>query len=122
MGVERQADLLEVVRGARPCRGFADLLNGGKQQPDQDRDDRDDHEQLDQREAALAGAGCSDAAAAIGSIHPRPEDCASSHRPLLLPVRRNRATLVRGCLRKKTLPPLGANTRRRFREGRGNGG
>ena len=31
-----------------------DLLDGGEQQADQDRDDGDDHEQFDQREAARA--------------------------------------------------------------------
>src|SRR5262249_7537815 len=49
-GVERQTDLLEVVLAVGPCGGLADLLDGRKQEPDQDGNDRDHHQQLDQRE------------------------------------------------------------------------
>ena len=48
--VDGQADLLEVVLALQPGRGLADLLDGGEQQPDQDRDDGDHDEQLDQGE------------------------------------------------------------------------
>ena len=37
--VQPQSDLLQVVGALRPGRGFADLLDGGKQKPDEDRDD-----------------------------------------------------------------------------------
>ena len=49
--VQCQADLLQVVRALHASGRFADLLHGGKQQADQDRDDGDDHEQFDEREA-----------------------------------------------------------------------
>src|SRR5581483_6252773 len=56
-----QADLLEIVRAAHSGGGLADLLDGGQQQADQDRDDRDHHQQLDQREPKTGspGAGAS---------------------------------------------------------------
>jgi hypothetical protein len=52
--VERDADLVQVVGAADPAGGGADLLDGGEEQADQDRDDRDHHQQLDQREAVPA--------------------------------------------------------------------
>jgi hypothetical protein len=51
--VNRDANLLEVVAALQTCGGLADLLDGGEQQADQDRDDRDDDQQLDQRETTL---------------------------------------------------------------------
>jgi hypothetical protein len=45
--VNGDADLLEVVGALHACGGLADLLHGGQQQPDQDRDNRDDDQQLD---------------------------------------------------------------------------
>jgi hypothetical protein len=53
--VNRDAELLQVVRALRPGGGLADLLNGREEEADQDRDDRDHHQQLDQREAAPLG-------------------------------------------------------------------
>ena len=60
--VEAEADLLEVVQALRPGGRLADLLDGGQQEPDEDRDDRDHHQQLDQREGppaptAVSGRG-----------------------------------------------------------------
>jgi hypothetical protein len=52
--VQGEALLLEVVGVLRPGGGLADLLDGGEQQADQDRDDGDDDEQLDQREGGPA--------------------------------------------------------------------
>ena len=49
--------LLEVVGALHAGGGFADLLHGGEQQPDQDRDDRDHDQQLDQRERRGRDAG-----------------------------------------------------------------
>jgi len=49
--VDPERDLLEVVGALHAVGGFADLLDRGQQQPDQDGDDRDDDEQLDEREA-----------------------------------------------------------------------
>ncbi len=43
-----QGDLLQVVLAGHACRGFADFLNGGQQEPDQNCDDRDDDQQLDE--------------------------------------------------------------------------
>ena len=43
--------LFNVVRTLRAGGGLAHLLNGGKEQADQDRDDGDDDEQFDEREA-----------------------------------------------------------------------
>ena len=48
--VQGQPDLLQVVLALHPGGGLADLLDGGQQQADQDRDDRDHDQQLDQRE------------------------------------------------------------------------
>src|SRR5262249_38388408 len=48
--VDGQPDLLEVVLALDACGGLADLLDGGQQQPDEDRYDCYDHQQLDQRE------------------------------------------------------------------------
>ena len=50
-------DLLEVVLALRAGGGLADLLDGGQQQADQDRDDGDHHQQFDQGEAAACGHG-----------------------------------------------------------------
>ena len=52
--VQRQAELLEVVLALGPVGRLADLLDGGQEQADQDRDDRDDDEQLDERERGPA--------------------------------------------------------------------
>src|SRR5919198_1519086 len=54
--VERQADLLEVIRALHAIRRLADLLDGGQEQANEDRDDGDDDEQLDQGEAGPASA------------------------------------------------------------------
>ena len=51
VGVQADADLLHVVAALDAGRGAADLLHGGQQQADKNRDDGDDHQQLDQREA-----------------------------------------------------------------------
>ena len=48
--VQRQADLLEVVRALDPAGRLAGRLDGGQQQGDQHGDDGDDDQQLDQRE------------------------------------------------------------------------
>jgi hypothetical protein len=48
--VDREADLLEIVRALHAGGGIADLLDRGQQQADQDGDDCDDDEQLDQGE------------------------------------------------------------------------
>src|SRR5262249_36159960 len=45
-----QADLLEVVGALGAGGSLADLLDGGQEQADEDRDDRNHHQQLDQRE------------------------------------------------------------------------
>src|SRR5262249_11017635 len=50
VGVDGDGQLVQVVLALDVGRGFADLLDGGEQQADQDRDDRDDDEQLDQCE------------------------------------------------------------------------
>ena len=52
--VDGQADLLQVVLALHAGGGLADLLDGGQEQADQDRDDRDHHQQLDQREPGSA--------------------------------------------------------------------
>jgi hypothetical protein len=48
--VHGQRPLVEVVLAAHAGGGFADFLDGGEQQADQDGDDGDDDEQFDQRE------------------------------------------------------------------------
>jgi hypothetical protein len=48
--VDRQAELLEIVRAFHPGGRLPDFLNGRKQKPDEYRDDGDDHQQFDQRE------------------------------------------------------------------------
>jgi len=48
--VDGQPDLLEIVLALHAGGGFADLLDRGQQEPDEDRDDGDHDEQLDQRE------------------------------------------------------------------------
>ena len=50
--VAGQGDLLEVVGALHTSGGFADFLDGGQQEADEDGDDGDDHEQFDQRKAA----------------------------------------------------------------------
>ena len=52
--MQGQRQLLEVVLRLRPGGRLADLLHGGQEQADQDRDDRDHHQQLDQRETAIS--------------------------------------------------------------------
>src|SRR5262249_52891927 len=47
-------DLLEVIGALHARRRLADLLYGGEEQADQDRDDRYHHQKLDQREGAPA--------------------------------------------------------------------
>jgi hypothetical protein len=49
--VQAQADLLAVVLALNAGGRFADLLDGGDEQADEDGDDRDHHQQLNQREA-----------------------------------------------------------------------
>jgi hypothetical protein len=49
--VQRQPDLLEVVRALCAARRFARLLDGRQQERDEHSNDGDDHEQLDEREA-----------------------------------------------------------------------
>src|SRR5581483_7180705 len=51
------ACLVQVVLALRHRRRLADLLDGGDEQRDEDRDDRDHHQQLDQREAAAPRRG-----------------------------------------------------------------
>jgi hypothetical protein len=41
--VQGQAELLQVIQALRACGGLTDLLYGGEQEADQDRDDRDDN-------------------------------------------------------------------------------
>jgi hypothetical protein len=48
--VQGDAELLEVVDALSPACRFAGGLDGGEQQPDQERDDADYHEELDERE------------------------------------------------------------------------
>jgi hypothetical protein len=55
--VQRQADLVQVVLALEACGGLADLLDGGQEHADQDRDDRDDHQQLDQGEGTAVTHG-----------------------------------------------------------------
>ena len=50
--VQRQADLLEVVRTAHAIGGLAHLLHGGEEQTNQDGDDGNHDQQFDEREAA----------------------------------------------------------------------
>ena len=52
--VDRETNLLHVVRATHPGRRFADLLDCGQEQADQDGDDGDDDEQLDERERRLS--------------------------------------------------------------------
>ena len=53
--VQRQADLLEVVRALDARRRLADLLHGRQQEADQDGDDGNHHQQLDERERTRTG-------------------------------------------------------------------
>ena len=55
--VDGQRELLEVVGRSGRVGGFPDLLNGGKQQADQNSDDRDHDQQFDQRERASRALG-----------------------------------------------------------------
>ena len=52
-GLQRQADLLEMVLTLGPPRGFARRLNRRQQQRDQDADDRNDDQELDQCKSRL---------------------------------------------------------------------
>src|SRR5262249_30724049 len=54
VGVQGNADLVQVVLAGRTCGGLADLLDSGHQQANQDGDDGDDDQQLDQRECCSA--------------------------------------------------------------------
>jgi len=77
--VERDADLLQVIRAIDPPCRLAGGLHGGQEQGDQDRDDGDHHQELDQREAAQhplgARNGHRDISAFAGrSLAPRPTD------------------------------------------------
>ncbi len=49
IGVQRQAQLLEIVGAACTARRFANLLDGGHQQRDEHGDDGQDRKKLDQR-------------------------------------------------------------------------
>ena len=49
--VEREPDLLQVVRTLHPRGGLADLLNRRQQQANENRNDGDDDEQFNQRES-----------------------------------------------------------------------
>ena len=55
-----QGELLEVVLALDARRRGPDLLHGGQEQADQDRDDGDDDQQLDQREPAAGDGGWAD--------------------------------------------------------------
>jgi hypothetical protein len=55
--VHRQADLLQIVFALGPTRRLARLLNGRKEQCDQNRNDGDDDEQFDQRKTDAPSAG-----------------------------------------------------------------
>ena len=48
--VGRETPLFDVVAATHPGGRFADLLDGGEQQADQNGDDRDHHQEFDQRE------------------------------------------------------------------------
>src|SRR5205814_499252 len=54
VAVAGDAKLLEVVGALHAGGGFADLLDGGEQESDEDGYDGDHHQQLDQREATHA--------------------------------------------------------------------
>ena len=57
VGVQGQADLLQVVAAGGPGGGRPDLLDGRQEQADQDGDDGDDHQQLDQGEGSSPAHG-----------------------------------------------------------------
>src|SRR5262249_12074145 len=57
VGVQGDADLLEVVLALGAGGGFADLLDGGQQQADQDGDDGDHDQQFDEGEGSAAPHG-----------------------------------------------------------------
>src|SRR5262249_1443247 len=44
--VDSQSELFEIIAALHACRRFADLLDGGQQQADEDGDDGDHHQQL----------------------------------------------------------------------------
>jgi hypothetical protein len=46
-----QPDLLEIIGALDPVGRFADLLDGGQEEADQDRDDSHDHHQFHERKA-----------------------------------------------------------------------
>jgi hypothetical protein len=50
--VSGNANLSKPARALETSGGFADLLDGGQEQADEDGDDGNHHQQLDQREAA----------------------------------------------------------------------
>jgi hypothetical protein len=56
--VNRQAELLEVVRALNAPGGLAGRLDGGEQQGDQDSDDRDDNKEFNQRKTTPAARIC----------------------------------------------------------------
>ena len=53
--VQREADLLDVIRATDPPGRLAGLLDSGQQERDQDPDNGNDHQQLDEREACGGG-------------------------------------------------------------------
>jgi hypothetical protein len=50
--MQRQSDLLQMIRALSPSRCFARGLHRGKEKRDQYANNRDDHQKLDQRESA----------------------------------------------------------------------
>jgi hypothetical protein len=54
MGLEGEADVLEVILAASAGSRFANLLDRGQKHADENGDDRDYDQQLDQREATPA--------------------------------------------------------------------
>jgi hypothetical protein len=52
--VDRQAELLEIVRTLHTTRRFSRRLNGGKKKTYQNADDRNDDQEFDERETALS--------------------------------------------------------------------
>ena len=51
MVLQREQELLHIIRALHTTRRFASRLDGRKEQADQNADDRDDDEKFDQREA-----------------------------------------------------------------------
>src|SRR5262249_53793202 len=54
VGVQGEAELLEVILALQAGGGLADLLDGGHEQPDQDGNNGDHHQQLDEGEPPTA--------------------------------------------------------------------